>query len=126
MDNGTGKYRGIYLQQNELVRPIFEEWLAPFAPMGCSTLAIRNTSGTDHLSFDSAGLPGFQFIQDDIEYDRGYHTVMDTYERLIMSDLRHNAIVTAAFSYFAAQRDTKLPGKPALKPIQGQGQRPPM
>jgi carboxypeptidase Q len=126
MDNGTGKYRGVYLQQNELVRPIFEEWLAPFAPMGCSTLAIRNTSGTDHLSFDSAGLPGFQFIQDDIEYDRGYHTVMDTYERLIMGDLRHNAIITAAFTYFAAQRDAKLPGKPAMKQVQGQGQRPPM
>jgi carboxypeptidase Q len=126
MDNGTGKYRGIYLQQNELVRPIFEEWLAPFAPMGCSTIAIRNTSGTDHLSFDGAGLPGFQFIQDNIEYDRGYHTVMDTYERLIMSDLRHNAIITAAFAYFAAQRDAKLPGKPAMKAVQGQGQRPPM
>jgi len=126
MDNGTGKYRGIYLQQNELVRPIFEEWLAPFAPMGCSTIAIRNTGGTDHQSFDAAGLPGFQFIQDEIEYDRGYHTVMDTYERLIMSDLRHNAIVTAAFTYFAAQRDAKLPGKPEMKPLQVQGQRIPM
>jgi hypothetical protein len=124
MDNGTGKYRGIYLQQNELVRPVFEEWLAPFGPMGCSTIAIRNTSGTDHLSFDSAGLPGFQFIQDEIEYDRGYHTVMDTYERLIISDLRHNAIVTASFAYNAAQRDVKLPGKPAMKQAAGQTQRP--
>jgi Zn-dependent M28 family amino/carboxypeptidase len=124
MDNGTGKYRGIYLQQNELVRPIFEEWLKPFADMGCSTITIRNTTGTDHLSFDSAGLPGFQFIQDDIEYDRGYHSVMDTYERLIMADLRQNAIITAAFAYFAAQRDTKLPGKPAMKQVQGTGQRP--
>jgi Zn-dependent M28 family amino/carboxypeptidase len=121
MDNGSGKYRGVYLQQNELVRPIFEEWLAPFAPMGCSTLAIRNTSGTDHLSFDRAGLPGFQFIQDDLEYDRGYHTVMDTYERLVMADLRHNAIITAAFAYFAAQRDAKLPGKPEMKQVVVQG-----
>jgi len=124
MDNGTGKYRGIYLQQNELVRPIFEEWLKPFADMGCSTITIRNTSGTDHLSFDAAGLPGFQFIQDDIEYDRGYHSVMDTYERLLMPDLKNNAIITAAFAYFAAQRDTKLPGKPAMKPVEGGGQRP--
>jgi carboxypeptidase Q len=123
MDNGTGKYRGIYIQQNELVRPIFEEWLKPFADMGCSTISIRNTGGTDHLSFDSAGLPGFQFIQDDIEYDRGYHSVMDTYERLLMPDLRNNAIITAAFAYFAAQRDTKLPGKPAMKQVPGQGQR---
>jgi len=91
--------------------------------IGCSTISIRNTGGTDHLSFDSAGLPGFQFIQDDIEYDRGYHSVMDTYERLLMPDLRNNAIITAAFAYFAAQRDTKLPGKPAMKQIPGQGQR---
>ena len=123
MDNGTGKYRGIYLQQNELLRPVFEEWLKPFADMGCSTITIRNTSGTDHLSFDGAGLPGFQFIQDEIEYDRGYHTVMDTYERLLMPDLRQNAIITAAFAYFAAQRDTKLVGKPAMKQTPGQGQR---
>jgi carboxypeptidase Q len=124
MDNGTGKYRGIYIQQNELVRDIFSEWLKPFADMGCSTISIRNTGGTDHLSFDAAGLPGFQFIQDEIEYDRGYHTVMDTYERLIMSDLRQNAIITASFVWFAAQRDVKLPGKPAMKaPQGGQGQR---
>jgi carboxypeptidase Q len=124
MDNGTGKYRGIYLQQNEAMRPIFEEWLKPFADMGCSTITIRNTSGTDHLSFDGAGLPGFQFIQDEIEYGRGYHTVMDTYERLLMPDLKQNAIITAAFAYFAAQRDVKIPGKPAMKQVQGQGQRP--
>lgn len=123
MDNGTGKYRGIYIQQNELVRDIFAEWLKPFEDMGCSTITIRNTSGTDHLSFDGAGLPGFQFIQDNIEYDRGYHTVMDTYERLLMPDLRHNAIVSASFAWFAAQRDSKLPGKPAMKQPQGGGQR---
>jgi Zn-dependent M28 family amino/carboxypeptidase len=115
MDNGSGKYRGIYLQENDMVRPIFEAWMKPFADMGFTTITIRNTSGTDHLSFDSAGLPGFQFIQDEIEYDRGYHTVMDTWERLVMPDLRHNAIITAAFAYNAAMRDAKLPGKPALK-----------
>lgn len=116
MDNGSGKYRGIYLQENELVRPIFEEWFKPFADMGASTITIRNTSGTDHLSFDAAGLPGFQFIQDEIEYGRGYHTTMDTYERLVMADLKHNAVITASFVYNAAMRQTKLPAKPYMKP----------
>jgi carboxypeptidase Q len=116
MDNGSGKYRGIYLQENELVRLIFEEWLKPFADMGTSTVAIRNTSGTDHLSFDAVGLPGFQFIQDEIEYGRGYHTTMDTYERLVMADLKHNALITASFVYNAAMRNAKLPAKPVMKP----------
>ena len=115
MDNGSGKYRGIYMQENELVKPIFEEWLKPFADMGASTVTIRNTSGTDHLSFDAVGLPGFQFIQDEIEYGRGYHTVMDTYERLVMADLKQNAVITASFVYNAAMRNAKLPGKPAMK-----------
>jgi carboxypeptidase Q len=126
MDNGSGKYRGIYIQENELVRPIFEEWLKPFADMGCSTVTIRNTSGTDHLSFDRIGLPGFQFIQDEIEYDRGYHTVMDTYERLVMADLKQNAIITASFVYNAAMRNSKLPYKPVMKPRQNADQRPGM
>jgi carboxypeptidase Q len=126
MDNGSGKYRGIYLQENELVRPIFEEWLKPFENMGCSTITIRNTGGTDHLSFDRVGLPGFQFIQDEIEYDRTYHTTMDTYERLVMADLKQNAIITASFVYNAAMRNAKLPGKPAMKPMQNTDQRPRM
>ena len=117
MDNGSGKYRGVYLQENELVRPIFQAWLKPFEDMGASTITMRNTSGTDHLSFDAVGLPGFQFIQDEIEYDRGYHTVMDTYDRLVMADLRQNAVITASFVYNAAMRDQKLPGKPAMKSI---------
>lgn len=116
MDNGTGKYRGIYLQGNEMIRPVFESWLAPFESMGCNTISIKNTGGTDHQSFDPLGLPAFQFIQDKIEYSRGYHTVMDTYERLLMSDLKHNAIVTAALVYQAAMRDEKLPRKPYVKP----------
>ena len=126
MDNGSGKYRGIYLQENELVRPIFEEWLKPFEDMGCSTITIRNTSGTDHLSFDRVGLPGFQFIQDEIEYGRGYHTVMDTYERLVMADLKQNAIVTASFVYNAAMRNAKLPAKPVMKPRPNSDQGPRM
>ena len=116
MDNGSGKYRGIYLQGNDMLRPVFEEWLKPFADMGASTITIRNTGGTDHLSFDAVGLPGFQFIQDEIEYDRGYHTVMDTYDRLILDDLRQNAVITASFAYNAAMRDAKLQGKPEMKP----------
>jgi hypothetical protein len=127
MDNGSGKYRGIYLQENELVRPIFEEWLKPFADMGATTVTIRTTGGTDHIPFDRAGLPGFQFIQDEIEYGRGYHTPMDTYERLIMSDLKHNAVITASFAYNAAMRNVKLPAKPQMKPAeisdQNQGSR---
>ncbi len=119
MDNGSGRYRGIYLQQNELVRPIFEEWLKPFADLGCSTITIRNTGGTDHQTFDRYGLPAFQFIQDEIEYDRGYHTVMDTYERLVISDLKINAIITASFAYNAAMRNDRLPRKPAMKQVQG-------
>ena len=125
MDNGSGRYRGIYLQQNDMVKPIFEQWLEPFASMGCSTIAPRNTGGTDHQSFDRYGLPAFQFIQDEIEYGRGYHTVMDTYERLVMADLRINAIITASFVYNAAMRDEKLPRKPELRPRQSSAQGPP-
>jgi len=116
MDNGTGKYRGIYAQENDMVRPVFEEWLKPFEDMGCSLVTSRKTSGTDHLSFDEYGLPAFQFVQDGIEYGRGYHTVMDTYERLIMADLKHNAVITASFIYNAAMRNEKLPGKPLVVP----------
>jgi len=112
MDNGSGRYRGIYLQQNEMARPVFEEWMKPFADLGCSTIAIRNTGGTDHQSFDRYGLPAFQFIQDPIEYGRTYHTVMDTYERLVMNDLKVNAVITASFAYNAAMRNEKLPRKP--------------
>jgi carboxypeptidase Q len=122
MDNGTGKYRGIYLQSNELLRPIFEEWMKPFADMGCSTITMRTTGSTDHVPFDRAGLPAFQFIQDRIEYGRGYHTVIDTYERLIIGDLRHNAVITASFAWFASQRDVKLPLKPSL-PVSMQQER---
>lgn len=124
MDNGSGRYRGIYLQQNDMVRPVLEAWLAPFENLGSNTIAIRNTGGTDHLAFDALGLPAFQFIQDEIEYDRGYHTLMDTYERLVMDDLKQNAMITAALVYLAAQRDEKLPRKPYEKPDpNGRGRR---
>ena len=123
MDNGTGKYRGIYLQGNEMIRPWFESWLAPFESMDCNTVTIRNTGGTDHQSFDPLGLPAFQFIQDEIEYSRGYHTTMDVYESLVMDDLKHNAIITAALVYHAAMMDGKLPRKPYQKPDPNQRRR---
>lgn len=120
MDNGTGRYRGIYLQQNDLARPVFEAWMKPFEDMGLTTITIRNTGGTDHQSFDGVGLPGFQFIQDEIEYDRGYHTNTDTWERLLLPDLRYNAIFTAWLAYNAAMYDDLMPRKPEMK-FQQQG-----
>lgn len=112
MDNGTGKYRGVYLQHNENVREIFREWLAPFNSMGASTLTYANTGGTDHLGFDAIGLPGFQFIQDPIEYfTRTHHTSMDVFDKVIEGDLKHNAVMTAFFAWMAATRDEKLPRK---------------
>lgn len=118
MDNGTGRYRGIYLQENNLVRPLFEKWMEPMKDMGFNTIAIRNTGGTDHQSFDRVGLPGFQFIQDEIEYGRGYHTLADTWERLLLPDLRHNAIITAWFAYNAAMSDQLVPRKPQMQSAQ--------
>lgn len=111
-DNGSGKFRGIYLQGNEAVRPIFRAWLAPFADLGASTIAAGNTGGTDHLSFDAIGLPGFQFIQDPLEYGRTYHTNFDVYERASEEDLKESAVIMASFAYDAAMRSEKLPHKP--------------
>jgi len=116
-DNGTGKIRGVYLQGNDAVRPIFEAYMKPFADLGASTLAIRNTSGTDHIPFDEIGLPGFQFIQDPIDYStRTHHTNMDVYERLQEGDLMQSAVIVASFVYHTAMRDEKLPRKPLPKP----------
>ena len=113
IDNGTGKIRGIYLQGNEMVRPIFEKWLEPFKDLGATTITIRNTTGTDHLSFDAVGLPGFQFIQDPMDYDtRTHHTNMDVYDRVQRDDVVQQATVIAVFAYDAAMRDEKLPRKP--------------
>jgi carboxypeptidase Q len=113
VDNGTGKIRGVYLQENEAVWPIFEAWMKPFKDLGMSTLTMRNTGGTDHQSFDAAGIPGFQFIQDPIEYDaRTHHSNMDVYERLQPEDLKQIAVIVAGFVYDAAMRDQMLPRKP--------------
>jgi len=117
VDNGTGEIRGVYLQGNEAVAPIFEAWMEPFKNVGMTTLAIRNTGGTDHLSFDAVGLPGFQFIQDEIEYNaRTHHSNMDVYERVQAQDMMRNAVIVASFVYDAANRDEKLPRKPLPKP----------
>jgi hypothetical protein len=114
LDNGTGKIRGVYLQGNEGVRPIFRQWLAPFRDMGATTLSIANTGGTDHLSFDGIGLPGFQFIQDEIEYDtRTHHSNQDVFDRIQADDMKQAATIMAAFVYQTAMRDQKLPRKPA-------------
>jgi hypothetical protein len=116
-DNGTGRIRGIYLQENEEVRPIFEAWLAPFKDMGATTLAIRNTGGTDHLSFDRVGLPGFQFIQDPIDYgSRTHHSNMDVYDRIQKGDIMQSAVIMASFVYHTAMRDKILPRKPLPAP----------
>jgi carboxypeptidase Q len=113
LDNGTGKIRGVYLQGNEAIRPLFREWLAPFRDMGAATLTIGNTFGTDHLSFDGIGLPGFQFIQDEIEYDtRTHHSNQDVFDRIQADDLKQAATIMAAFVYNTAMRDDKLPRKP--------------
>jgi Zn-dependent M28 family amino/carboxypeptidase len=117
VDNGTGTIRGVYLQGNEAVAPIFGAWMAPFKNLGMTTLTIRNTGGTDHLSYDAVGLPGFQFIQDEIEYNaRTHHSNMDVYERVQAQDMMNNAAIVAAFVYNAANRDEKLPRKPLPKP----------
>jgi hypothetical protein len=113
IDNGTGRIRGVYLQGNDRMRPIFEEWFKPFADLGAGTISIRNTGGTDHQSFDAVGLPGFQFIQDPIEYDtRTHHSNMDVYDRIQAADLRQAAAIIASFVYNAATRPDLLPRKP--------------
>lgn len=112
MDNGTGKYRGVYLQANEAVRPIFRAWLQPFEKMGASTLTLRNTGSTDHVPFDAIGIPAFQFIQDPIEYStRTHHTNMDVFDKVLEADLKHNAVITASFAWSAANRPGLLPRK---------------
>ncbi len=113
LDNGTGRIRGVYLQGNDAIAGLFRQWLAPFKDMGAETLSLSNTGGTDHLSFDGIGLPGFQFIQDEIEYDtRTHHSNMDVFDRIQADDMKQAATIMAAFVYSTAVRDEKLPHKP--------------
>src|SRR5271156_3567927 len=117
VDNGTGKVRGIYLQQNLAIKPIFEQWMAPLKDLGVTTITAQNTGGTDHLSFDAVGIPGFQFIQDPMDYEtRTHHSNMDTFERLQAADLKQAATVEAIFVYNAAMRDQMIPRKPLPHP----------
>jgi hypothetical protein len=114
LDNGTGRIRGVYMQGNEGVRPLFRRWLAPFADLGAQTLTLANTGSTDHVPFDSIGLPGFQFIQDTIDYNtRTHHSTQDTYERIQAEDVKQAAVIMAAFVYQTAMTNERLPRKPA-------------
>ena len=112
MDNGSGKFRGIYLEENDMAFRFLQEWSKPLESMGFTTFSPRKTGGTDHQSFDRIGLPAFQFIQDELEYGRGYHTLMDTYERLLIPDLQYNAAVVAMLALSAAMDSGKIPPKP--------------
>jgi carboxypeptidase Q len=117
LDNGSGRIRGIYCQENAAVAPIFESWLAPFHDLGADTVSPRNTGGTDHLSFDAVGLPGFQFIQDGLDYGtKTHHTNIDVYDHLRKNDLMQASVIMASFVYDAAMRDEKLPRKPLPQP----------
>ncbi len=122
IDNGTGKIRGIYLQGNEMMRPIFETWFAALKDLTPGVITIRDTGGTDHQSFDRVGLPGFQFVQDPMDYNsRTHHSNMDVYDRIQAADLEQMAVIEAAFVYNAATRPDKLPRKdlPAPSPPAG-------
>jgi Zn-dependent M28 family amino/carboxypeptidase len=113
IDTGTGRIRGIYSEENAAVRPIFAAWLAPFADLGATTVTLRTTGGTDHVPFNRIGLPGFQFIQDRMDYEsRTHHTNLDTYDHLVKEDLAQASVVLAGFLYNAANRPEPLPRKP--------------
>ena len=117
IDNGSGKIRGVYLQGNDAMRPVFEQWLAPFRDEGVTTIAIRGTGGTDHLSFDDVGLPGFQFIQDPLDYfSLTHHSQVDTIDHVQAPDLMQAAAVIATVVYNAASRPEMLPRKPLPRP----------
>jgi len=116
-DNGSGKIRGVYLQGNDAARPLFEKWLSPFHDMGATTLTLADTGGTDHLSFDAVGLPGFQFIQDPLDYGTvTHHSNMDTYSHAIPEDLMQASAVIATLVYDIANRDEMFPRNPLPPP----------
>jgi hypothetical protein len=117
LDNGTGAIRGVNMQGNTQIKPIFEAWMAPFKSMGMTTLADRSVGNTDHLTFENIGLPGFQFIQDPIEYETTHHSNKDTFDRLQKDDLMKNAAIVASWVYLAANRAEMLPRKPLPKGV---------
>ena len=118
MDNGSGRFRGIYLEQNDLAVPYFKEWMKGIESLGFKTLSPRQTGSTDHVTFDRVGLPAFQFIQDELEYDRTYHTTMDTYERLSIDDLKLDAAMVAWIALSAANDSGRVPVKPGYPKAQ--------
>jgi carboxypeptidase Q len=119
-DNGTGRVRGIWMQGNLAVRPIFEQWIAPLRDLGVTILSPRPVTSTDHLSFDNAGLPAFQFVVDRLEYNsRTHHSNMDTFDRVQRDDMIQQATAIAVFAYDAAMRDEKLPRKALPAPQRG-------
>jgi carboxypeptidase Q len=125
VDNGSGKIRGVYLQENAAEAPLFEAWMQPFKDLGMTTLTMRNTGGTDHLSFDAVGIPGFQFIQDPLDYEtRTHHSNMDVYDRLQADDLKQAAVIVASFVYNTAMRDAMLPRKPIEKALPKEPEKP--
>ena len=112
LDNGAGRIRGIWLQGNTAAAPLFQEWMRDLGDLGVTTVGRRSTRGTDHLSFDEVGLPGFQFIQDRLEYNsRTHHSNMDFYDRVPRDDLQQMAVVAAVFAYRTAMLDERLPRK---------------
>jgi len=122
LDNGTGRIRGIWMQTNLAARPIFEQWIAPLKDLGVTILGPRSVASTDHSSFDAVGLPGFQFVQDRLEYNaRTHHSNMDVYDRVQRDELLQQATVAAVFAYDAAMRDEKLPRKALPAPQKGRG-----
>ncbi|MCB1037507.1 MAG: M28 family peptidase, partial [Acidobacteria bacterium] len=112
LDNGSGRIRGVWAQENAAVKPIFEAWLAPFADLEATTVTLRNTGGTDHQSFDGVGLPGFQMIQDQLDYfAKTHHTNLDVLDLVEAADLKQASVIMASFLYHAAMRDEMLPRK---------------
>jgi hypothetical protein len=113
LDNGSGKIRGINAEGNVAAGPIFQEWLEPFSAMGATTVSMRTAGGTDHVYLQTVGVPGFQFIQDPLDYSaRLHHTSLDSYDHLRADDLRQAAIIMAAFLLNAANSDEPLPRMP--------------
>jgi hypothetical protein len=127
LDNGTGKVRGVYTQENYAIGPIFAQWIAPLKDLGVTTISYRNTGGTDHLSFDAVGLPGFQYIQDPMDYEtRTHHSDMDTYDRLHAFDLEQAAVVEAIFLWNTSQREEMMPRKAFPHPELDKGKNAPL
>jgi Zn-dependent M28 family amino/carboxypeptidase len=117
LDNGSGKIRGVFAQGNDKAADIFRQWLVPFGDLGASTVTLHNTGSTDHLGFDAVGIPGFQFIQDPIDYEtRTHHSNEDNYDHLVMEDMEQAAAIMASFVYNTAMRTQMIPRKPLPKP----------